>query len=90
MYNGKLMMTNNGTGHCNITVLNAEENKITLKKFWTNSVEDPVQLFINDKPFLNFTNNIVQNYSLGLEVGIHYFLLPARKSFTVIFSRIKK
>ena len=94
---GKLTMANNGTGNCNVVILNTERDKILLHEFWTNSPDDPVKLFFNDTLVFEFTKYYNTNYrSSGnnsnylLNVGIYHFSLPPGKSFTVVFLRKDK
>lgn len=86
--NGKLTMVNNGTEYCNVAILNSESDNIVMHNFWTDSANDLVQFFINDKYVFGYNKyNMGECKNQTLEFGIQNFLLPAEQSFTVIFSR---
>ncbi|KAE9551186.1 hypothetical protein FO519_005599 [Halicephalobus sp. NKZ332] len=84
-----ITMVNNGTGYCNVTLLNIEKGTVLIKDFWTDSADDPVLFVINDEIILNYTKKNMKSIgSTRLHIGIQHFSIPAQKSFTVIIDRI--
>ncbi|KAE9547947.1 hypothetical protein FO519_008846 [Halicephalobus sp. NKZ332] len=81
-------MVNNGTGYCNVTILNAMTESIVMKELWTDSKDDPVIFYMENTlsfEFTKYTAASFENWQLG--IGSQYFSVPSGKSFTVLLYR---
>ena len=87
---GKLItMINNGTGYCNVVLLNPLSETVIMKELWTDSKDDPVLFYVGEELQFNFTKyDTVKFDNTTLKLGKQHFSLPARKSFSVQLSRI--
>ena len=85
---GRLTMVNNGTGYCNMTLINIEK-RVLLKDFWTDSADAEIIFVVDNQIVFGFTKVNMRNLeSKRLNIGIQHFSVPPRKSFTVIIDRI--
>ena len=82
--NGRLTMTNNGTGNCVVYLLNPlREEIIYLDDFWTDSVFHPIEIYNNNESVLNFTK-FNKPDKFVLQDNFYRIVVPVGASFTVV------